>query len=211
MPEDKPVYPEALALLHEYVQNPRLLEHAYSVEGVMRYMAGKAGEDEEKWAIIGLTHDLNAEVNLKRFSRDARERFAEQGWSENYIRAIDSRTVRDLLTERDWPEEYLRAIDSHDWEALTDVEPVTRLEKTLYTVDKLAWIIARMAFKDPEKGINTLSADDVIEKWEEDDTISPPRYRTVIEKGVGMLGVSLRELAGDVILALRLISDKLGL
>lgn len=211
MPEHKPDYPEALALLHEYVQNPRLLEHAYSVEWVMRYMAGKVGEDEEKWAIIGLVHDLNAELTLQRFSRDAREGFAERGWAENYIRAIDSITARDLLTQRGWPEEYLRVIDAHDWEVLTDVEPITRLEKTLYTVDKLAWIIARMAFKDPEKGIATLSADDVIEKWEEDDAISPPRYRLVIEKGAAMLGVGLRELAGDVILALRRISDKLGL
>lgn len=211
MPDEKPTYTESLALLHEYVQNPRLLEHAYSVEGAMRYLAGKAGEDEEKWGIIGLVHDLNAEVILKRFSRDARERFAEQGWTENYIRAVDSRTARDLLTERGWPEEYMRAIDSHDWEILTDVEPLTRLEKTLYTVDKLAWIISRMAFKDPEKGINGLSAEDVIEQWEEDESISPPRHRAVIERGVDMLGVDFRELANDIILALRQISDRLGL
>lgn len=211
MPDQKPTYADSLALLHEHVQNPRLLEHAYSVEGVMSYMAGKAGEDEEQWKIIGLVHDLNAEFILKRFSRDARERFAEQGWKENYIRAVDFITARDLLTERGWPEEYMRAVDSHDWEILTDVEPITRLEKTLYTIDKLAWIISRMAFKDPEKGIKDLTAKDVIEKWEEDDLISPPRYRSVIEQGAEMLGVDFRELADDVILGLRRISDKLGL
>lgn len=57
MPEHKPTYEEALSLLHEFNQSESLLKHAYAVEGVKRYLACKAGEDEEKWGIIGLMHD----------------------------------------------------------------------------------------------------------------------------------------------------------
>ena len=52
----------ALELFRQYNKSESLLKHALSVEGVMRYMAGKAGEDEEKWGIIGLIHDLDYEM-----------------------------------------------------------------------------------------------------------------------------------------------------
>jgi len=59
MSKHKPKYDEALALLYEFNKNESLLKHAFSVEGVMSYIARKTGEDEEKWAIVGLVHDLD--------------------------------------------------------------------------------------------------------------------------------------------------------
>ena len=56
-----PTRDEALALLKEFNQSESLLRHAYAVEGVMRYLARKMGEDEEEWGIIGLVHDLDYE------------------------------------------------------------------------------------------------------------------------------------------------------
>jgi predicted hydrolase (HD superfamily) len=49
MQKHVPTYEEALSLFKEFNQSESLLKHAYCVEGVMRYMARKAGEDEEKW------------------------------------------------------------------------------------------------------------------------------------------------------------------
>jgi len=56
-----PTREEAYALLTEYNHNVRLINHALAVEGVMRTMARKRGEDEEKWGVIGLAHDLDYE------------------------------------------------------------------------------------------------------------------------------------------------------
>ena len=56
MEEHVPTYEEALSLFHEFNKGDSLLKHGYAVEGVMRYMARKRGEDEQKWGIIGLVH-----------------------------------------------------------------------------------------------------------------------------------------------------------
>ena len=52
---------EALALLCEYNQQDSLIRHGLAVEAVMRYFAEQAGEDVEKWGVIGLCHDLDYE------------------------------------------------------------------------------------------------------------------------------------------------------
>ena len=50
---------DSIALFKKYNKSESLMKHALSVEGVMRYMASKHNEDEEKWGIIGLMHDLD--------------------------------------------------------------------------------------------------------------------------------------------------------
>ena len=64
MSEKVPTYEEAQSLLNEFVKSDSLLKHSYAVEGVMRYMARKMGEDENKWAVIGLIHDLDYGIKL---------------------------------------------------------------------------------------------------------------------------------------------------
>ena len=56
-----PTRETAFELFKKYNTSESLLKHALSVEGVMRYMAGKHGEDSEKWGIVGLIHDLDYE------------------------------------------------------------------------------------------------------------------------------------------------------
>jgi predicted hydrolase (HD superfamily) len=61
MNEKIPTREEALELLKTYNKTESLRKHALAVEGVMRYFARKRNEDEEKWGIIGLIHDLDYE------------------------------------------------------------------------------------------------------------------------------------------------------
>jgi HD superfamily phosphohydrolase YqeK len=61
MGEHKPTRDEAWALLKEFNQSDSLIKHALCVEGVMRYIARKKGENEDKWGVIGLVHDLDYE------------------------------------------------------------------------------------------------------------------------------------------------------
>ncbi len=93
-----PTREEALALLHQFNESDSLRKHAYAVEGVMRFIARKRGEDEEKWGIIGLIHDLDY------------EKFPAQ----------HCRKTREILAEYHWPEEFIRAAVSHGWGICSD-------------------------------------------------------------------------------------------
>ena len=188
MEEHIPSYEEALSLFKEFNKSDSLLKHAYTVEEVMRYMARKSGEDEEKWGIIGLVHDLDY------------EQFPEQHCQK----------VREILEEQAWPEEYIRAIVSHGWGLRTDTEPQTNLEKTLYAVDELTGLVTAVAIIRPSKSMADLEAKSVMKKWK-DKSFAAGVDRSVIEKGVAMLGVELRDLVSDVIMGMREIAGKIGL
>jgi len=188
MERHQPTYNEAISLVKEFNQSESLLKHAFSVEGVMRYMARRAGEDEEKWGIVGLIHDLDY------------ERFPEQHCQKS----------REILEERGWSEEYIRAVVSHGWGICSDVEPKTKMEKTLYAVDELTGFIAAVALVRPSKSVSDLEAKSVIKKWKE-KSFAAGVNRSVIEKGVEMLGVELKELITDAIMGMREVADKIGL
>jgi putative nucleotidyltransferase with HDIG domain len=188
MQKQVPTYDEALSLLMEFNQSESLLKHAYCVEGVMRYMARKAGEDEEKWGVVGLMHDLDY------------ERFPEQ----HCIKA------QEILEERGWPDEYIRAIVSHGWGICNDVEPQSKMEKTLYAVDELTGLITAVALVRPSKSVSDLEARSVMKKWK-DKAFAAGVNRSIIEKGTAMLGVDLTELVTDVIMGMRQVADRIGL
>jgi len=188
MQEHTPTYDEALSLLKEFNKSESLLKHAYSVEGVMRYMARKMGEDEEKWGIIGLMHDLDY------------ERFPEQHCKKS----------REILEERGWPEEYIRAIVSHGWGICTNVEPQTEMEKVLYAIDELTGLITAVAIIRPSKSVADLEARSVMKKWK-DKSFAAGVNRSVVEEGTVMLGVELRDLVTDVIMGMREVADRIGL
>jgi putative nucleotidyltransferase with HDIG domain len=188
MQEYTPTYDEAQSILQEFNKSESLLKHAYSVEGVMRYMARKKGEDEEKWGIVGLMHDLDY------------ERFPEQHCQKS----------EEILKERGWSEEYIRAIVSHGWGICSDVAPQTEMEKTLYAVDELTGFITAVAIIRPSKSVADLEAKSVMKKWK-DKSFAAGVNRSVIEKGASMLGVELRELITDVIMGMREVADRIGL
>jgi len=188
MPEHVPTYDEALSLLKEFVKSDSLLKHSYAVEGVMRYMARKMGEDEDKWAIIGLIHDLDYEV------------FPEQHCAR----------AQEILRERGWPEEYVRAVASHGWILCNDIEPKTNLEKVLYAVEELTGLIGAVAIIRPSKSVQDLEVKSVMKKWK-DKSFAAGVNRSVIEKGTEMLGVELTDLVNDVIMGMREVSARIGL
>jgi len=134
-----PTRDEALALLHEYNESEGLRKHAYSVEGVMRYCARKHGEDEDKWGIIGLVHDLDY------------ERFPDQHCT----------MTRTILEEHDWPEEYIRAVVSHGWGICSDTEPKSTLEKTLYAIDEMTGLVTANAMVRPSGSVMDMSVKSV--------------------------------------------------
>jgi predicted hydrolase (HD superfamily) len=183
-----PTRETAFDLFKKYNKTESLLKHALSVEGVMRYLARKHGEDEEKWGIIGLIHDLDYEM-----------------YPDQHCLMTEK-----ILNENNWPEEYIRAVMSHGWGLATDVKPVTLLEKTIYAVDELTGLVATSALVRPSRSVSDLEARSVKKKWN-DKKFAAGVDRSVIEKGAGMLGVSLDDLITDCIMGMRTVAKEIGL
>jgi predicted hydrolase (HD superfamily) len=154
----------------------------------MRYMAKKHGEDEEKWGVIGLVHDLDY------------EQFPEE----------HCRKSPELLREAGWPEEYIRAVVSHGWGLCSDVEPRSLLEKTLYAVDELTGLVTTSALVRPSRSVLDMEAKSVKKKWK-DKRFAAGVNREVIEKGAALLGVDLEQLITDTIMGMRTVAKEIGL
>jgi putative nucleotidyltransferase with HDIG domain len=183
-----PAREEAYDLLLEYNKSDSLIKHALAVEGVMRYFARKRGEDEEKWGIIGLVHDLDY------------EQFPEE----------HCRKSEEILRENGWPEDYIRAVISHGWGLCADVEPQTDLEKVLYAIDELTGLVVTAALVRPSKSVMDLKAKSVKKKWK-NKRFAAGVDRSIIVKGAEMLGIEITELITDTIMGMREVAKEIGL
>jgi len=188
MNSNPPTRPEALDLLRRYNKSESLIRHALAVEGVMRYCARKRGEDEDKWGIIGLIHDLDY------------EQFPE----------AHCQKTGEILRENHWPEDYIRAALSHGWGICSDIEPLSELEKVLYAIDELTGLVATSALVRPSKSVLDMTAKSVKKKWK-DKRFAAGVDRTIIERGAQRLGMELTELISDTIMGMREVAEEIGL
>ncbi|HEY9592938.1 MAG TPA: HDIG domain-containing protein [Spirochaetia bacterium] len=179
---------EALALFQKFNQTDGLVAHALSVEAVMRHFARKYGEDEEKWGIIGLVHDIDYEQFPEQHCHKCVEIFKEAGW----------------------PEEYIHAVVSHGWDICSDAEPTHRMEKVLYAVDELTGLVKATALMRPSKSILDMEASSVKKKWKTTNFAAGVR-RDVIEKGAAMMGIDIPTLISETILGMRPVAREIGL
>lgn len=183
-----PTREEAYQLLTEYNKGNSLIKHALAVEGVMRYFARKRGEDEEKWGVIGLVHDLDY------------EQFPEEHCHKS----------EEILKEKGWPEEYIRAVVSHGWGLCSEVEPQTELEKVLYAIDELTGLVVTTALVRPSKSVMDVKVKSVKKKWK-DKRFAAGVDRSIIEKGAQMLGMELTDLLADTLAGMQEVAEEIGL
>ncbi len=178
---------EALELLKEYNENPALVQHGIQVEACMRHFAKKVGEDEEKWGIVGLLHDLDYEKYPEEHCHKAAE----------------------IMRERGYDEEIIRAMMSHAWGICTDVEPLSAMEKTLYAVDELSGLVNACVLVRPSKSIIDLEVKSVKKKFKQ-KSFAAGVDREIVKKGAEMLGMTLDELIAEVIEAMREWAEECG-
>lgn len=188
MPERIPTRAEALELLLQHNSNPSLINHAKAVEAVMRYLARKWGEDEEKWGVIGLVHDLDYERHPE----------------------VHCKKTQELLEVNGWPAEYVRAVLSHGWGICTEVEPQSRLEQTLYTIDELTGLVTACALVRPSRSVRDLEVSSVKKKWR-DKSFAAGVNREVVLRGAAMMGMELDQVIAEVIAGMREAAAELGL
>ena len=179
----------AYAILKEYTGNESLIRHALAVEAVMLHFARLLGaEDTEKWAITGLLHD-----------------FAYERYPDEHCTIAGS-----ILLQRSWPQEYIRAVQSHGWKICSDVEPVSLMEKVLYTIDELTGLVAAAALVRPSKSVLDLEVKSVMKKWNQKN-FAAGVDRQVIEEGAAMLDMSLEHITRETINGMRKAAEEIGL
>jgi putative nucleotidyltransferase with HDIG domain len=174
-------------LLCEYTKNENLRKHALAVEACLRAYARKFGEEEEKWAVVGLIHDFDYEL---------------------YPNAPDHPLKgSEILKEKGVSEEIRRAILGHaDY---TGVPRDTLLAKALYACDELAGFVTACALVRPDR-IATLEAKSVRKRMK-DKAFARAVSRDDIIKGAEELGLPLDEHITFCIAAMRGIAQQLGL
>jgi len=177
---------EALQLLEEWVQNENLRKHMLAVEAAVRAYARERGEDEERWGLAGLLHDLDW------------ERYPD----EHPLRAADA------LRERGYPDDVVHAILAHRSD-FTGVQPETPLDRTLVACDELTGLITATALVRPN-GIDDLKPKSVTKKMK-DPTFARGVNRDEVRHGAELLGVDFTEHVQKVIDAMRGVADALGL
>ncbi|HKP29447.1 MAG TPA: HD domain-containing protein [Gemmatimonadales bacterium] len=185
--------PDALALVQEYTSNEALRRHMYAVEIAMRAMAGRAGEDPERWGLVGLVHDFDYE-RFPNAAHSATEEHPAEG-------------VR-ILAARGLPEDMQRAILGHA--TYSGVPRDTPMAKALFAVDELCGFLVACALVRPSKSLADLEVSSVKKKLK-DKGFARGVSREDVHAGAEELGVPLDELIAFLLQALRPQEKVIGL
>jgi putative nucleotidyltransferase with HDIG domain len=173
-------------LMCTWTESDSLRKHMLAVEAAMRAYARRFGEDEEKWGITGLLHDMDYE---KHPTPDEHPMVG--------VRELES---------RGYPEDVIHAIKGHaDY---LDVPRDTLMSKTLYAVDELSGFIVACALMRPE-GLENMKAKSVRKKMKQ-KSFAAAVNRDDIVRGAEELGVDLNEHIEFVAHALKERSGELG-
>lgn len=178
---------QAKTILHKHVREPHLLNHALAVSAAMGAMAAHFEEDTEYWRAIGYLHDVDYEKFPHEHLRHAGDMLVHEG-----LEAAE-----------------IRAVLSHGWGVCNEVEPLTDLEKSLYTIDELTGIVAASALMRPQ-GLADLGVKSVMKKFK-DKSFAARCDREVIQAGCELLGLELSQVMELVIEGMRSEMDNLGL
>lgn len=164
---------EAIKLLREYNQDPFHLQHALTVEAVMRWYAKELGyaEDGEFWGLVGLLHDLDF------------EKYPE----EHCIKAPE------ILRQAGADEALIHAVVSHGWNLTVDTKPEHEMEKVLYAADELTGLIGAAALMRPSKSCQDMDVKSLKKKFKS-KSFAAGCSRDVIKQGAGLLGWDLSDL-----------------
>ena len=183
-----PTREDALQLLHKHVKPPNLLKHMLATEALMRGLARKFGEDENKWGTAGLLHDIDYDE-----TKDPKEH-SLKGAAILEQEGIDS--------------EIVDAVRIHN--EAHGIEPVTLLDKALQTGETMTGFITACALVQPDKKLSSVNLDSAMKKYKSKG-FAAGANRDIINKIEPYTGMSVKELMEICLVEMQGIADKLGL
>jgi putative nucleotidyltransferase with HDIG domain len=171
---------KALELLRKYNKESYHIQHALTVEEVMKWYAKELGYDADYWGIIGLLHDLDYEMYPQ----------------EHCIKVVE------ILKSEGYGEDLIRAICSHAYNIMVDIKPEHEMEKVLYATDELTGLIGAAARMRPSKSVSDMDLSSIKKKFK-DKAFAAGCSRDIIRSGAEMLGWDLDKLLGNTLEAMR--------
>ena len=172
----------AFELLKKYNKEPFHIQHALTVEGVMKWYANELGygDDADYWATVGLLHDIDFELYPEQHCKKAPELLIEGGVGDDIVHSVCS----------------------HGYGICCDIKPEHEMEKVLFAVDELTGLIGAAALMRPSKSVMDMEVKSIKKKYK-DKKFAAGCSRDVIESGAKELGVELDKLFADTIMAMR--------
>ena len=179
----------AFELLKKYNKDPFHIQHALTVEAVMKWYANELGygDDAQYWGIVGLLHDIDFELYPDQHCIKAPELLREGGVSEDIIHGVVS----------------------HGYGITVDVAPEHEMEKVLFACDELTGLIGACALVRPSKSVQDMELKSVKKKFKALN-FAAGCSREVIQKGADMLGWTLDELILKTIEAMKVDEVKIN-
>ena len=170
---------KAIDLLKNYNKDPFHIQHAFTIEAVMKWFAYELGYDDEAeyWGIVGLLHDIDFELFP----------------SEHCLKAPE------LLRDGGVPEDIIHAVVSHGYGitiecgVTLEVAPEREMEKVLFAVDELTGLIWAAALMRPSKSTKDMELKSLKKKYKSKG-FAAGCSREVIERGAAQLGWNLEKL-----------------
>ena len=170
---------EAFTLLKKYNKDPFHIQHALTVEAVMKWYANELGygEDAEYWGIVGLLHDIDFELYPEEHCLKAPEMLREAGVGEDVIHSVVSHGYGITV----------------GCGATIDVVPEHEMEKVLFAADELTGLIWAAALMRPSKSTKDMELKSLKKKYKSKG-FAAGCSREVIERGAEQLGWELQKL-----------------
>jgi putative nucleotidyltransferase with HDIG domain len=176
-------------LLDEYIKDEKMKYHCYASEAVLRKLAKRLGKDEEKWAIAGLLHDIDAEITAK----------------DPKTHAIEA---MDILRKVGVDEESLDAIRMHNEEA-TGEERHNEFQHALAAGETITGLIYATALVYPDKKIKSVKPKSIRKRMKEKAFAASVNRDTIRE--CEQIGIPLDEFIELSLDAMKEIDEKIGL
>ena len=180
---------EAYDLLKKYNKDPFHIQHALTVEAVMKWYTEELGfgADAEYWGIVGLLHDIDFELYPE----------------EHCIKAPE------LLREGGVGEDIIHGVVSHGYGITVDVAPEHEMEKVLFAADELTGLIWAAALMRPSKSTKDMELKSLKKKYKSKG-VAAGCSREGIERGAEQLGWELDKLLTMTLEAMKATEDEIN-
>lgn len=182
---------EIQTLLTQYVKAPNMLKHSYASEAVMRALAKRLGEDEEKWAATGLLHDLDVELT-------------------NADLSVHGLKTEEILKQKNYPPDMVDAIKMHNEKACgAGIKRSSAFHHALASAETITGLIVATTLVYPDKKLASVKPKSIVKRMKE-KSFAASVDRDIIRE-CERLGIGIDEFAELALNAMREISDKLEL
>ncbi len=180
---------QALELLKQNLYNQNLIKHCLAVESAMNYLARHFNEDEDKWGLVGLLHDIDYEKTKDNPSQHS---------------IVGAQMLEGLELDK----ESCQAVRVHN--EMHGLPLETLMDKALFAVDPLTGLIVAATLVLPSKKITDLTTENVLNRFSE-KSFAKGANREIIKKCEELLDIKLEDFIDITLKAMQTVNKDLGL